>query len=93
MPFLFNIKKENGVKRMREYYVLFSCDDWKSHSSMSLIGVFSRKKLEKTIRKFVKDGSMKFNRELKTLPELSVHDIEVALEFGFIQSIHLNEIN
>ena len=40
---------------MRGYYALFSCDDWKSHSSFVLIGVFNQTELKKQVRKRVKN--------------------------------------
>ena len=43
-------------------YVLFTCDVWKSKSSMSLIGVTSNyNKLKRQIKKMIKSGDIEMN--------------------------------
>lgn len=77
---------------MREYYVLSSCDQWKSFSSMNFLGVFSRSELIKTIKRKVKKEDFNFHRELKELKNMTIRDIDSSLVYGYIQPIHLNEL-
>ena len=76
---------------MREYYALFSCNEWKNHSSMNLIGIFNGTQLLKVIKRRIKKGEFKFGRDFKDLDVLDVHEIDSSLEYGFIQSLSLNE--
>lgn len=75
----------------REYYVLFYCDGWKSSSSMGLKGVFNREGLLHMIRKGLKAKDLEFDGEVPELKEMSIYDIEVALKYGHIKSLYVNE--
>lgn len=76
---------------MRDYYVLFSCDEWKSYSSMKLIGIFNKNELVKVIKRRIKKRELHFNRDIKEISKMSVEEIKVALEFGYIESLKLNQ--
>ncbi len=76
----------------RKYYELFSCDEWKSHASMSLVGVFNFTKLKRIIKDRVKKDKFEFGRDIKEIDKMTWHEIEVALAYGYIQELELNEV-
>lgn len=73
-----------------KYFALFSCDEWKGHSSMRLIGVFTREGLNKQLNKEVEGGNMELS-ESDALEELSIKEIDNSLSYGFIQELSINE--
>ncbi len=75
-----------------KYYALFSCDQWKSHSSMSLIGVFTLLKLRSAIRKRIKSKNFSFDGyDIKEIKNMSIHDLDIALQYGSIIELSINE--
>lgn len=83
----------NPQSQEQPLYVLFSCDEHKSYRSMSLIGVFDEENVRGVIRDRLKDdfefgiediADDKFN-------EMSIDDIDNLLDYGFIQTVSLNE--
>lgn len=76
---------------MRNYYALFSCNDWKEHSSMSPIGVFNQSELLKVIKRKIKTREFRFKRDVKEIGKLSIREIDTSLVSGYIQPIKLNE--
>ncbi|QUH21822.1 hypothetical protein [Alkaliphilus sp. B6464] len=77
---------------MRQYYALFTCNEWKEFSSMRLVGMFSRTELIKIIKKRVKENEFGFCRDIKEINEMPIRDIEVSLEYGHIIELKINEI-
>lgn len=75
----------------RQYYVLFTCDEWKSYASMSLVGVFTLTKLRKVVKRRIKKGDFEYGRDIKEIDEIDGNEIDKLLTYGFIQSIELNE--
>lgn len=80
------------MKRKRLHYILFSCDQWKSHSSKSLIGVFTAKELIRISKRKVKNGDFEFGQDIKEIEAMSVQDINTALTYGHIEECQINEI-
>lgn len=76
---------------MRKYCALFSCDEWKSRDSMRLLGVFTLPKLKTLIRKKIKSGDFEFGRDTKEIKEMFAHDLDIALTYGHIQELSINE--
>lgn len=79
---------------MREYYALYTCDAWKTHSSMTLVGVFTKAKLISIIKKYVKesDPRFEFESDLKKIESMEINEIDNSLKYGYIQKIKINEI-
>lgn len=77
---------------MREYYILFNCDEWKGYSSMRLVGVFNRTQLIKILKRRIKKGEYEFGRDIKEIDNLSIQEIDASLVYGYIQETRLNEI-
>lgn len=71
-------------------YVLFSCNTWKEHSSMRLMGVFSENQLRKKIKKEVLANNFEIDDEIY-LTEGAIEKINDRLKYGYIESIYLNE--
>lgn len=76
----------------RKYYALFNCDEWKSTSSMSFVGVFNFKKLINLIKKRVRNGDYEFDNEIKEIETMEWDEIETLLEYGHIQEVSINEV-
>lgn len=76
---------------MKDIYLLYACDEWKSNSSMSLrMATTSITKLKKEIELAVEDGDMDFSQsDVKGfLKETnSVSDIDTALGYGYIDAV------
>ena len=54
----------NFLNEGKDVYVLYSCDQWKSHDSMRTLGVFgSEKSLRKAIKKEVKLNNFEIDDE------------------------------
>lgn len=76
----------------RRYYGLFSCDEWKSHSSMNLIGVFTLTKLRKLVKERVKKGDFEFGGERITeIDNMDFDSIDTMLTYGYIIELGINE--
>lgn len=77
------------------FYALFTCDQWKSYSSMNLIGVFDRTHLNDIILNKVKEEIFELDDSVKLsqggIQQASIRDIDVALTYGFVQSLTINE--
>lgn len=76
----------------REYFVLFTCDEWKGYSSMRLVGVFNLTKLRKVVKKMIKSDDFSCDGyDIKDIDVLGGSDINNMITYGFIQPIGLNE--
>lgn len=75
----------------REYYVLFSCDEWKSTSSMEFIGVFCEGKLRKILKKKIKKNEFELELDIEQLDKGDIYTIDNCLTYGYIKKIYLNE--
>jgi hypothetical protein len=75
---------------MKEYYVLFSSDAWKSHSSMRLKGVFTKPNLLKVIKKNIKNKNFEFDSG-KKIENMEIKDINDALTYAYIETVKINE--
>ena len=85
----------NSQNQKQTLYVLFSCDAHKSYSSMSLIGVFDEKNVRGVIRdRLNNDDDFELGIEDITddkFNEMSIDDIGNLLDYGFVQTVSLNE--
>ncbi|WP_279145939.1 MULTISPECIES: hypothetical protein [Clostridium] len=75
---------------MNEYYALFSCDAWKSCSSMRLIGVFTLEKLKTVIKEKIKEKDFYFAC-LEKIDDIDISEINNSLAFGYIKKIKIDE--
>lgn len=85
------INYDKSIKKPKSYYALFRCDEWKSKSSMSLVGVFTQDRLISQLNKEIEEGDMEFGRD-GSLNALPIRDIESSLKYGFIQELSINEV-
>lgn len=61
-----------GGVELLEIYLLFSCDEWKSHSSMSLVvASVSSEVIIKAIITKIREGDMEYRRGNQTLSKAS----------------------
>jgi len=85
----------NSQNQEQTLYVLFSCDAHKSKGSMSLIGVFDEENVRGVIRdRLSNEDDFELGIEDMTddkFNEMSIDDIGNLLDYGFVQSISLNE--
>lgn len=76
----------------KEYYVLFSCDKWKSYSSMRLMGVFSITELRKVVKKIIEKGDFEYEKsDVKEINKMTGSDISRVLKYGYVETVGLNE--
>lgn len=85
------VSYDESMKEPENHYVLFSCDEWKSCSSMSLIGVFSKYGLIDQLIKETEENNMEFGRS-EPLYNLPIEEIDSSLKYGFIQEISIDEV-
>ena len=73
-----------------ELYVLFSCDEWKSKSSMRLMGVFTTvEALWDTVCKLVEADDMEWSYNPTGQDPYSINS---ALKYGHINTVTSNEL-
>lgn len=75
----------------RQHYALFSCDVWKSNSTMKFMGVFTKPRLLRIIRREIKDNNFEYGCPLSTLEEEDVRSLNDMLTYGYIEEITINE--
>lgn len=74
------------------YYALFSCNEWKEYSSMRLIGVFTRESLNEQLKKEIKENNMEiYLGENESIDILSIKTLDIALQYGHIQEITIDQ--
>lgn len=74
------------------YYALFSCNEWKEHSSSGLIGVFTREGLNEQLKKEIRENSMEiYLDENESIDILSIQALNIALQYGYIEEITIDE--
>ncbi len=68
-------------------WILFSCDEWKSISSMRVIGIYSSNEtLRKRIDLEVKEGNMNIEENLN-LP------LGIDIEYGFFKYYNVDDMD
>lgn len=77
---------------MRPYYALFSCDQWKMKNSMNLLGVFNETQLKVAVRKMINSKDFEFESDVREIKNMTPHEMDVHLTYGFIQPVTLNEL-
>lgn len=75
---------------MEKLYTYFSCDEWKSHSSSRLIGVFTESKLREIILEDLENGDIELC-DIDDINSLSINDINNLIVYGMILEIEINE--
>lgn len=77
----------------KDIYLLYSCDEWKSWSSISLImASTSQNKIRKEIKSRVRNGDMEYGAEFKNITESPLEDINNCLEYGYIDIVVDGEV-
>ena len=73
---------------MKNIYILYSCNEWKNHSSMSLImASTSESKIRKEIKSQIKDGNMKYGADVKDLKQKELSYLNNCLKYGHIEIV------
>ena len=75
----------------QKYFVLFECDEWKSHESMRLCGVFTEKRMRELVEEKIEDGAMELQDVPKTIAEMTPIELDIALVYGYIEEITIDE--
>lgn len=66
-------------------YLLYWCDEWKSHSSFTLsMASVDEDKIREEIKLKVQNGDMKYGADEDDLEHLDLYQIENSLELGCI---------
>lgn len=76
---------------MENHYVLFNCNEWKNFSSMKLVGVFTRPKLDEYLKKEISEGNMEIGRN-ELINSLSIQELNTSLKYGYVEEITINEV-
>jgi hypothetical protein len=75
----------------RQYYALFSCDEWKSHSSYGFRGVFTLSKLKTQVRKGIRNKTFEYNGSIRDIENMSVEEIHNQVTYLSITTLSINE--
>lgn len=76
-----------------ELYIYYLCDEWKSYDSMKLVGVFDSKHLTQIVVNDLRDGTINAGGyEEDEILEMDASQLNTILEYGYIESVMLNEI-
>lgn len=70
-----------------QVYIYFYCDEWKTYSSMSLVGVYNN--FQKLINQ-IKQDVHEENIEVEDIDSLGKWNIN-EIEYGFVRIVTLNE--
>jgi len=75
--------------------LIYTCDEWKSSSSMTLKGIFTNNEaFLKAIRKLKKDNDIELdNGEITDLKEWPIRTINNNFIYLYVEEIELNELN
>ncbi|EQB4341427.1 hypothetical protein ACYJ2U_001811 [Clostridium botulinum] len=77
---------------MKNIILLYSCNAWKEHSSMSLVMVStSERRIRKEITNQIKNKDMQYESDKNDLKELSLNDIDKCLKYGYISIVEDGE--
>ena len=72
-------------------YILFYCDEWKSFSSMEIVGLFSSvDTLKKRIKTEVKENNMEIMNDAD-IDDLDYDELNTYLEYGFVDYYTVDE--
>ena len=72
--------------------VYFHCDEWKSHASMSLIGVYINiRALIRSIKEELREDAQDYNGKISLLPDIEISEINDRLHYGILEEIILNK--
>lgn len=76
------------------YYIYNSCDQWKSHDSMRLVGIFDEENLKKVIIEDVKSKEIELDdRDEKEIEEMDIRTLNGLMTYGYVERIELNQRN
>lgn len=72
-------------------YILFYCDEWKSFSSMEIVGLFSSvDTLKKRIKTEIKENNMEIMNDAD-IDDLDYDELNTYLEYGFVDYYTVDE--
>jgi len=72
--------------------IVYTCDAWKSTKSLNLVGVFTnRKKLLQVLHKLYKSNEIDVDGNPSTLKNLTLKQMQVKIEYLYLEEIELNE--
>jgi len=80
---------------MGDIYLLFSCNEWKEHSSMRLVAATTDKdNLDKIVQNQIKENNMGYRGELKreALRIFNIYEDYNGLDYGYVQIVKDGEI-
>lgn len=72
-------------------YLLFSCDELKSHNSMELIGLFNEKHLRAVIMFKVLENDFELEPDID-LSIAKIEEVNRSLKYAYIQKVELNKV-
>jgi hypothetical protein len=73
---------------MKEIYIFYSCDEWKSISSMKLIMASTSKfKIIRDLKKELQSDNMELDLPIKELNKVEIERINNNLTYGFIKIV------
>lgn len=75
----------------RQYYALFTCDEWKSHSSYGFRGVFTIRELKKQVRKGLRNKTFEYDGSIRDIENMSIEDIHNNVTYLSITALSINE--
>jgi hypothetical protein len=81
---------------MKEVYVVNTCDEWRSYSSFSLVGIFtSRWKLNPVLNRLIKEKKIEYEHDSKckvSVKNLTDRELNDWLTYVHVELITLNEV-
>ena len=73
------------------YYALFSCDVWKSRSSMIFKGVFTEEGLKEYLKYLTDNLEMNLDQEC-SIDNLTPYELNNVIIYGYIEGISIDEV-
>jgi hypothetical protein len=75
----------------RQYYALFTCDEWQNHSSYGFRGVFTINELKKQVRKGLRNKTFEYDGSIRDIIDMSVEEIHNNVTYLSITTLSINE--
>jgi len=73
---------------MKNIYLLYSCNEWKNHSSINLImASTSESKIRKEIKSQIKEKNMEYDADVKDLKQEELSYLNNCLKYGHIEIV------
>ena len=75
----------------RQYYLYQHCDEWKSYSSMSFVGVFKESELKAQVILDIREKKVDVgDLALMTIRRMTPEELDTTVEYAKITPITLN---